>query len=63
MRVDVRESIDNPVLTGADIADGCPAVQHCRVFRPLKGDVVAHRAYPILIAVTGLMIGYSRWMK
>lgn len=42
--IDAREPIDNPMLTGADIADGSPAVQHCRVFRPLEGDVVAHRA-------------------
>ncbi len=63
VRVDVRQPINYPVLARADVANGRPAVQHCRVFRPLEGDVVAHRAYPILIAVTGLMIGYSRWMK
>jgi len=58
--VDVRQPVYNSVLAGAYVTHGRPAAKRFDVVRPFEGDVVAHRAYPILMAVTGLMIGYSR---
>ena len=45
-----------------DVAHQAPAVSRRCVLGAGKSDV-RHRATPIFIEVTGLTIGYSRWMK